>query len=87
MQVFYKPGALRVIKKFSNQEKDIFKKVLLDIIETPQAGGFLKGSLVGLRKWKFRAREVPYRVIYKLESDKIEIVAVGKRKDFYDLLK
>lgn len=84
--VYYKPSALRIIKKFSNEEKAVFNKIINELKESPDAGGFLKGSLNGLRKWKFRVRGIPYRVVYTFEDDRIDIIAVGKRKDFYELL-
>ncbi|MBI4175329.1 type II toxin-antitoxin system RelE/ParE family toxin [Candidatus Berkelbacteria bacterium] len=87
MELFFKPSALRVIKKLSARERAVFHKVISQLQETPEAGGFLKGSLQGLRKWKFRVNGVPYRIVYKIESaDRLTIIALGKLKDFYDLL-
>ena len=87
MELYFKPGAVRVIKKLNQQERTIVKRVLQDLKETPEAGGFLKGSLVGLRKWKFRIASVPYRIVYQIKKERLEIIAVGRRKDFYELLK
>lgn len=86
-ELFYKPGALRVVKKFTTAELSEYKKVLAELKQFPDGGKFLKGSLKGLRKWKYKVRSVQYRIVYLLENDQIIIVAVGKRKDFYELLK
>ena len=84
--LFYKPGALRTIKKFNLQELSVYKSELHFLKEIPESGRFLKGSLKGLRKWKYKVGSVPYRIVYVLEDDVITIIAVGKRKDFYELL-
>ncbi len=86
LKLFYKPSALRVIKKFTTTETQVYRNTLTQLKESPEAGGFLRGSLKGLRKWKFKVNSVPYRIVYKISDDSIEIIAVGKRKDFYDLL-
>ena len=86
-ELFYRPGALRVVKKFTAREQVVYKAEINKIKELPESGRFLKGSLKGLRKWKYKVSSVPYRIVYLFEGDVITIVAVGKRKDFYELLK
>ncbi|OGD63074.1 hypothetical protein A3A71_03745 [Candidatus Berkelbacteria bacterium RIFCSPLOWO2_01_FULL_50_28] len=86
-ELFYKPGALRVVKKFTAVEITEYKNVLAEIKQFPDGGKFLKGSLKGLRKWKYKVRSIPYRIVYLFENNTITIIAVGKRKDFYELLK
>lgn len=86
-ELFYRPGALRVVKKFTARERETYKTEIHKIKELPESGRFLKGSLKGLRKWKYKVSSVPYRIVYCFEEGIITIVAVGKRKDFYELLK
>lgn len=85
-KIFYKPGVVKKLKKFTKQEKDQFIKTRERLRTEPELGEFLTGSLRGHRKWKFRVFGVPYRIIYRLEKERIIITAVGKRKDFYELL-
>lgn len=85
-QLFYKPSALKVIKKFNHREYVVFADVFGQLRELPEAGRYLKGSLRGLRKWKFKIGNIPYRIVYQLDDETITIIAVGKRKDFYELL-
>lgn len=63
-----------------------YKSALTELQNVPEAGQYLKGSLKGLRKWKYKVVGVPYRIVYQLEDTKLTIVVVGKRKDFYELL-
>jgi len=86
LALFYRPGALRTVKKFNSQELSTYKAELDLLKELPESGRFLKGSLKGLRKWKYKVGSVPYRIVYLLEDNTVTIVAVGKRKDFYELL-
>lgn len=85
-KIFYKPSALRIIKKFKPVEKEVFLQVKEEIRQTPEAGGFLSGRLTGLRKWKYRVNGVPHRVVYSYSEDRVDIIVAGKRKDFYEKL-
>lgn len=62
-KIYYKPSAIRIIKKFKLAEKETFFRVKEDIRTTPEAGEFLSGKLSGLRKWKYRVKGVPFRVV------------------------
>lgn len=87
MELYYRSSAIKVIKKFTQEEKQIFKEAIQELKESPEVGGFLKGSLKGLRKWKYRVGGVPFRIVYQISKNRIDIIAVGKRKDFYELIK
>lgn len=80
------PRIIAKLNKIAKVEKSIPEDVKEDIRATPEAGGFLSGKLSGLRKWKYRIKGVPYRIVYSFGKDKIEIIFVGKRKDFYEKL-
>lgn len=85
-KIYYKPSAIRIIKKFKPIEKKIFFQIKEEIRAIPEAGGFLSGKLSGLRKWKYRVGGIPFRIVYGFAKNRIDIIAVGKRKDFYEKL-
>lgn len=86
VEVWYKPSAIRTIKKFTQDERQAFDQALVQLREGPEFGNFLKGSLRGFRKWRYHVSGVPYRIAYELERGRVTIIAAGKRKNFYDLL-
>lgn len=87
-KIFYKSSVIKTVKKFLQDEKDQFSNAIEDIRSNPQSGGYLSSSLKKLRKWKYRTRNVPYRIVYEIIADeRIDVIAVGKRKNFYDRLR
>ena len=83
-KIYYKPSAIRIIKKFKSAEKEVFNLIKEEIRQTPEAGGYLSGKLTGMRKWKYRVKGIPFRVVYSFGKQRVDIIAVGRRKDFYE---
>lgn len=64
--------------------KKSVKEALRALVKNPNLGEPLRGELMGL--WKYRVRR--YRIVYRPDPDnkKLQIFAVGHRRDIYDRL-
>lgn len=69
--------------------KEIYDIHLENILYEPYRGEKLHGDLEGVLSYHFRKNKVDYRIAYSVEEDKkiIYIVMVGKRENFYEVLK
>lgn len=79
MEIFYKPSAVKQLKKIPKVElKKIIKK--LETLKTdPYVGKPLKGEFKGL----YSVKPWPYRIIYEIASKKIVIYSVAHRQGSY----
>jgi mRNA interferase RelE/StbE len=79
MEIFYKPSAVKQLKKIPKVElKKIIKK--LDILSTdPYVGKALKGEFKGL----YSVKPWPYRIIYEITPKKIIIYSISHRQGSY----
>ncbi len=80
MRIFYTEEFRRDVKKI--KERDVLerlKKIIEHLRENPQTGKPLRYSLTGLRSIKMGK----FRVIYKIEGDKIILLKIGHRKSVY----
>jgi mRNA interferase RelE/StbE len=59
--------------------KQKIRRVLSEVIKNPLCGKPLRGELEGMRSF----RVGKFRIIYRLASDIIEIIALGPRRSIY----
>ena len=85
-RIEYDEAALEDLLKLPKKIQQQIIKAVSRLAEAPRSGNVKQ--LKGYDK-PFRLRTGDYRVIYTIEEDVIivTIVAVGPRKDIYDLLK
>lgn len=69
-----------LIRKMHPQLKKKIRAALDEIIHAPDCGKPLKLELAGLRSYRVGR----FRIIYRLDLDIIELVAVGPRKTIYE---
>lgn len=84
MRVDFTINAKKLLKKLDTQAKKQIKELILDIeqLDNPKSKGKpLKGNLKGL--WRYRSGD--YRIICKIEDDKLLILVLylGHRKEIY----
>ena len=79
MKLFYKPTAVKQLKKLPlKEQRKVLKKIVL-IFEDPYSGKQLKGELADLRS----IRAWPYRIIYELGSNSVIIYSIAHRQSAY----
>ena len=79
MEIFYKPAALKQLKKITKVElKKIFNK-LESLKNDPYAGKALKGELKSL----YSVKPWPYRIIYEISTSKIIVYSIIHRQRAY----
>lgn len=82
-KVFLTKSSLERLKKFPKSHCQAFEKSIEKLRANPFAGSPLVGQLKGL--WKLRFSR--YRIIYRIENQKLIIIVleVRHRKDVYRL--
>jgi len=78
-RVVLRKGASRQLKKLPPSEVKKNSRKLIDIANEPFSGKLLKGEYAGL--YSFRAW--PYRIIYRIVDQQIEVCAVEHRQGVY----
>ncbi|HLB61042.1 MAG TPA: type II toxin-antitoxin system RelE/ParE family toxin [Patescibacteria group bacterium] len=80
MKLYYKPIALKQLRKLqkSDQKKLIRKLELL--ISDPYVGKQLKGEFTGL----YSLRAWPYRIIYQIEDKTLVVYSISQRQGAYN---
>jgi len=74
------PSEVRgTIRRLHPELKRKIRSALIDILENPSCGKALKDELEGY--WGLRVGRI--RIIYRVASDLIEIVAIGPRENIY----
>lgn len=84
-KVIWKKRAIKSLKKIDKPiQKEIKKTIQRLSVDPYSSSDPLKGRLKGA--WKFRISD--YRIIYEVQHKQliIMVVAVGHRKDIYDIL-
>jgi mRNA-degrading endonuclease RelE of RelBE toxin-antitoxin system len=79
--LYYKPEAIKALKKLSSPEKKKIVRKLELLGLNPEAGKMLKGKLANL----YSLRAWPYRIIYKYEKKKVIVMAIAHRSKVYKL--
>ena len=80
-QIRYSRTAAKSLLKFDSQLKARMEEAILEIATNPLIGKKLKGDFAkeGLRS----LRIWPYRVVYRFDSNHLDIVFIEHRKDVY----
>jgi len=83
--VSYTRSAARAIRHLDPQIRARVHTAIEVLMENPLRGKPLQLTLQGLRSW----RTGDWRIVYRVHAERIEIlvVAVGHRRDVYDLLR
>ena len=77
----YSKIAAKSLIRLDSHTKTRMEEAILQIADNPLLGKKLKGNFA---KEKLRSLKVwPYRIIYRFESNLLEIVYVEHRKDVY----
>ena len=70
----------KLLRCLHPQLKAGIKAALKNILDDPACGKALKEELDGLRSYRFRR----FRIIYKIATESITIVAIGPRRYIYE---
>ena len=68
------------MRRMHPQLKAGIKAALKNILDDPACGKALKEELDGLRSYRFKR----FRIIYKIATESIAIVAIGPRRYIYE---
>lgn len=79
MEIFYKPQAVKQIKKLTARERDTILRKIVLLATNPYAGKKLSGELTNLRS----LRSWPFRIVYAIEGETIVIYSVAHRQSVY----
>jgi len=79
MEIFYKPQAVKQMKKLTARERDTILRKIVLLTTNPYAGKKLSGELTNLRS----LRSWPFRIVYALEKNKVVIYSVAHRQSVY----
>jgi len=86
----YHPGVKKDLKKLDQSIRTKIKtQYILKILYNPEIGETLVGDLSGICSYHFRVSKQQYRIAYIVDKDakKVFVLMIGKREDFYTLLK
>ena len=84
MKIIYHPKVKKNIDKCNKELKNKFKQEIEKIQKTPFKNKQLKGRLKDFRCCKFIFKRVSYRIIYKINENKLILVfSIGSRENFY----
>jgi addiction module RelE/StbE family toxin len=79
MKIYYESSAYKDLKKIPKQKRQkIFNKVE-ELSKNPHTGKKLEGRYKGLRS----QRVWPYRIVYEIKKDRINIYSVKHRQSSY----
>lgn len=80
MKIFYTEEFRKDVKSIKDENiKNRLKKIIEKICQNPEIGKPLRYSLSGLRSIKMKS----FRVIYKIERDKLILLKFRHRKSAY----
>ena len=86
----YHPRVKADLKKLDKLVvKEIHNIHLDSLLDKPFAGEYLYGDLEGIFSYHFRKNKVDYRIAYTVDDEKkvVYIIMIGKRENFYEILK
>jgi len=87
----YHPKIKTDLKKLDKPVvRELFDTHIKTILDDPyHAGEALHGSLEGIATYHFRMNRVEYRIAFavKEESKTVYILMIGKRENFYEILR
>lgn len=86
----YHPRVKSDLKKLDKSVvREIYDIHLKNILHEPYSDEKLHGDLEGVSGYHFRKNKVDYRIAYSIEEGKkiVYFVMVGKRENFYEILK
>ncbi|MEK7115185.1 MAG: hypothetical protein AAB847_02395 [Patescibacteria group bacterium] len=86
--IFFTNHALRLLKKFTPQIRQLISRELDLIFKNPYKAPQLIGKFSFLRSWHVYFRGVPYRIIFEIKNDSKQIIIhlIAKRSEVYKLL-
>lgn len=79
MEIYYKPSALKDLKKIPKTESKKITKKLEILAQDPTVGKPLKGEFKGLNS----LRAWPHRIIYEIRANGIIVYSVSHRQSAY----
>ena len=86
----YHPQVKKDLKKIDKSvQLEIKDFHIPKILNDPYIGDELTGDLTGIRSYHFKKDRVQYRISYIIDETKeiINILMIGKRESFYDILR
>jgi mRNA-degrading endonuclease RelE of RelBE toxin-antitoxin system len=86
--LLFHPAVKKDVKGIDKPVQKLLKEnILPSIAQNPDLGDELSSDLLGLRSYHFDFGRVQYRVAYSILPDSVFVHMIGKRENFYDLLK
>jgi len=70
----------REIRHFTPFLKSLVREAMDQISKDPKSGKTLEDELSGLRSYRIGK----YRLVYRIETDRLNLSAVGSRRDIYE---
>lgn len=74
---------IKYIKKSEKNLKETIRNSLNHIQENPLLYETLKGNLSGFHSYHFRYSKKEYRIGYYILDNKIKVILIGTRENFY----
>jgi len=87
MKIIQSPLFARTVKKFHKNEKEILDTEILNILDNPLIGQEKKGDLKNIFVYKFKIKNKPYLLSYRLKKDLLELITIGSHENYYRDLK
>lgn len=79
-KIYFKEQALKEWQKLNSNIKEQFKKKLEKIIENPHVPSAKISGFETSQCYKIKLRSSGYRLVYKVEDQKLTIVVIGVEK-------
>lgn len=86
----YHPAVKKDLKKLDpTVRKDINAEWIPKLLADPYRGEELSGPLAGIRSFHFNIRSTDYRIAYSIKENEyiIRVLMIGKRENFYQILR
>lgn len=84
----YHPAVKKDLKQLDHHViKDVFDIHIEKLIQNPNIGERLHGDFEGIFSYHFTKNKIEYRIAYTVDEEKLYILRIAKRENFYEILK
>ena len=87
MQILQTPAFRKAAKRLNPVDKACLDSHIRQILAEPKKGDLKKGDLAGLYTIKMSLHGAQFRIAYRFNKQKLELIAFGPRENFYKRLK
>lgn len=87
MRILQTSAFKRSVKRLQPPEKALLDDQIRTIIAAPERGDRKKGNLAGVYTVKVFLHGAQFRLAYRFDQERLELIAFGPRENFYKGLK